>query len=359
MRLGHLALLAVGIAAGCAPTIGTAAAPVEVLVILDSLDDSLRIIPVDSPTIVHTIALTHGEAPNSMALFGSEVAIGLNSSVEVISLGNHQPICPLTPLGAGAPISALTFDNNGLGYAAAPGSKRVSTFGVVQASSCTEGHDTYSGSPQGFGNARGTVFVVNSNSQGEPSCVPAPVGGCPSWLTYYPHGADSIPIPGPGNARAGIFASDNSLYVISAGTGSAPDGILSQFDPLQNGAGGGPIYPGFGHLPTYLATNSPTADRIYITSPVDSGLMIFNVRTHQVEKGFNNPVALGGSSRGVTVDDLGQIYVLLAGSCSATGTRGSVYVLGQDLVAMRNIPVGRCPIAIGATEIPAASYDFH
>ncbi|HEY4322171.1 MAG TPA: hypothetical protein VGM77_13470 [Gemmatimonadales bacterium] len=358
MHLGRWTILAImGIVAACAPTIGPVTPPVEVLVVLDSLDDSLRIIPVDSPGVVHTIELQpqSGTVVNALALRGSMAAIGFSDQVEVLDLGNgHQPICGPSSLGEGL-ISALAFGGGDSAYAATAASNRVSFFATLQSASCSGQYQQYSGAPQGLSLARGSVFVVVGNGPGPGPCVPGPQVVCPSWVSSY--GApDSIPLAGPGNARAAIFASDGFLYVVSAGSDGTANGTLSQIDPLQKSGVGGPTYPGFGHLPSYLATND--ADRIYVTSPVDSGLMVFNVRTHQIERGYTNAVALGGHSRGVATDDLGRLYVLLAGSCNASGSRGTVHVLGSDLVATHDIPVGRCPIAIGVTEIPSIAYKF-
>ncbi|HEY3933695.1 MAG TPA: hypothetical protein VGL65_03685 [Gemmatimonadales bacterium] len=353
-RWGLWAAIGIGyLAAACASTIGPVTPPVEVLVVLDSTDDTLRIIPVDSIGVVHHLIITPRTSKiTALALHGQVAAISDSDDVMFLDLGSHHSACidghPVA-LNAQGVIGSLVFNDDGQGYASTPSTDSVSHF--LAPPVCGAGTGSVAGTPQGFGVARGRVFVVVANRQG----CPLGTNGCPdapSWLTTEPGVRDSFPLLGPGDARSGIFASDGSLYVVSAGDGSS-DGILSQIDPLQPGNVNS--YSGFGHAPQYLATDG--ADRIFVASPVD-GLMVFNVRTHQVERGVNAAVPLNGAAHGLATDDFGRIYALTAGSCTASGARGSVQILGSDLVAQHPIAVGRCPIGIGVTEIPAALYHF-
>jgi hypothetical protein len=341
------------IAAACASTIGPVTPPVEVLVVLDSADDTLRIIPVDSTEVVHHLILTPRTSKvTALALRGQIAAISDSDDVMLIDLGSHHAACAdgrPVPLNANGVIGALAFGDDGQGYASTPSTDSVSRF--LPPPVCGAGTGSVPGTPQGFGLARGKVFVVVANRHG---CPLGPIGcpDAPSWLTTEPGLRDSVPLLGPGDARSGVFASDGSLYIVSAGDGSS-DGILSQIDPLQPGNINS--YGGFGHLPQYVATDG--ADHVYVASPID-GLMVFNVRTHQVDRGVSAAVPLNGAAHGLATDDFGRIYALTAGSCTATGARGTVQILGQDLVARHPVTVGRCPIAIGVTEIPAALYHF-
>lgn len=337
VRRHGLLWLALGIAA-CAPTLGPSTPPVEVLVVMDSVDETLRIIPVDSPTVVHHLAINTGSvAASAFALRDRVAAIGYGDSVSAIDLGLHQVVCKQQLNGKG-PVGALTFDDGGRIYAATPTTDSVAFINVPIGCGVSQG--SVRGRPHGFGvDARGTVFTLVSN-------------GTVGWLISQEQPHDSIPLGPPGNTTAAVSASDGSLYVVSAGDGTS-SGVLTRVDPVQRTVLA--AFSGFGRLPTSLATDG--ADRVYVVSPVE-GLMVFNVRTHQVERGAGAAaVALPGGARGLATDDFGRIYTLITGACGALD-HGFVQPLDVDLVAQHPIQVGRCPVALGVTEIPAALYHF-
>ena len=123
MRLGRWALLAIGIAAAaCASTIGPIVPSIQVLVVLDSLDDTLRIIPVDTPTVMHKVALNIDIAlfgRHALALNGQVAAIGLDGDAYTYTLSPVHQICHVNL--DSSPIASLAFaDNNGQVYAAIP-----------------------------------------------------------------------------------------------------------------------------------------------------------------------------------------------------------------------------------------------
>jgi len=339
MGAGRRFLLLVGIAlAACAPTLGPTTPPVEVLVVLDSLDESLRVIPVDSPSVVHHLSINTGSvAASAFALRDRIAAIGFGDSVTMVDLGSHQTVCKQLLNGKG-PVGALTFDNVGHAFAGTPKTDSVALIDVPHGCGVSTG--SVRGRPLGFGvDARGTVFALVSN----------PTTG---WLISQEPLRDSISLGPPGNTTAAVSASDGSLYVISAGDGSS-NGVLTRVDPVQRAVLA--AFSGFGRLPKFLATDG--ADRVYVASPVE-GLMVFNVRTHQVERGAGpSAVSLPGGARGLATDDFGRIYTLITGPCGALD-HGFVQPLDVNLVAQHPITVGRCPIAIGVTEIPAALYHF-
>jgi hypothetical protein len=79
-----IGLLAAGALAGaCAPTNSTGVLPIEVLVVLDSIDQRLDLIPVDSGTVARTIGLAPlGFVPQFVAARGgTAVVAGTRSAV--------------------------------------------------------------------------------------------------------------------------------------------------------------------------------------------------------------------------------------------------------------------------------------
>jgi hypothetical protein len=367
MRLGHWILLALGIAtAACASTIGPVVPSVQVLVVLDSLDDTLRVIPVDSPNVVHKVLLKIAALDkHAMALRGPFVAIGSGGSREGTSgaisyfrlASPAGLVCSGSPVNHG-PIAALTIDDNGRVFAAIPLSNGVPHIDPTAALPCAPGGGFVRGGPSAFVNARSTLFIVTG--AGTP-CPPAQMvcTETASWLATSTGElddgkplTDSILLSLPGNAQGAVLASDGNLYVINAGNGRQPDARLSQVDPV--GRTEHNVYNGFGTLPQYIATDG---ERVFVASALE-GLMVFNSRTGSVERDYHNAIPLLGAPRGLTADDVGRVYALIAGSCTLSGAAGKVQVFGADLVNNPTIQAGHCPVAIGVTDIPSTLYHF-
>lgn len=350
MRLDRWSLLAVGIAAAaCASTIGPVIPSVQVLVVLDSLDDTLRIIPVDSPGVVHKVVLNSIGAfdKHALAVRGSLGAIAAHGNFAyTVDLISGRLRCTFNSPSPGS-IDALIITDNGSVRAAQPLANRDWQFEPIVGATCPAGGAVVRG-PKAYVSARSTVFVVAGNPI---SCAPLPAS-CEeekSWLTASP---DSIPLSLPGNAQGGVVASDGLMYVLNAGNGRQPNARLSQVDPVERTERR--AYVGFGTLPRYIATDG---ERVFVASAAE-GLMVFNTRTGQVERDANSFIPLIGIPRGLAADDVGQVYALIAGSCTSTGSPGKVQVLGADLVNKRGLIVGRCPVAIGVTDIPTTLYHF-
>jgi hypothetical protein len=357
MRLGRWAVLAIGIAAAaCASTIGPIVPSIQVLVVLDSLDDTLRIIPVDTPSVVHKVALNvnigvFGE--HALALNGGIAAIGLGRFAILYNLAPTRVMCIATMDGTTtASIASLAFADNGFVYAAIPGAPLTNNVPHFDPSSsvCGVGEGSVRGSPRAFANARGTLFVVT--------------GGAPSWLaTTTTESADNTPLSlvdsillsPPGNAQGAVLGSDGFLYVINAGSGQPQTARLSEVNPVSRTELSS--IGGFGTLPQYIATDG--ADQIFVASAVE-GLMVYNLRTNHVDRDANSAIPLVGAPRGLVVDDLSRVYALIAGSCGqGLLAQGQIRVFGADLVNRPSVPVGTCPVAIGVTNLPATLYHFN
>ncbi len=166
---------------------------------------------------------------------------------------------------------------------------------------------------------------------------------------------DSISLSAPGNAQGAVLGSDGFLYVLNAGIGSQ-NARLSQVNPVSRTELS--VIPGFGTLPRFIATDG--VDHVYVASARE-GLMVYNIRTNQVERDANAPIQLFQPARGLAVDDLGRVYALTAGSCGIASirSRGMIQVFGSDLVNTRLVPVGTCPVAIAVTNIASTHYFFH
>jgi hypothetical protein len=220
-------------AMACAPTIGPATPPVEVIVVLDSLEQNLRIIPVDSLDVVHVISLgAPGSVATALAVRGELAVVGLSDTVPSllsIDLGLRKSVCTPRVLAA-SPVGAVAIGDTNAVYAAQPGLDRVTTY--TADGSCGVTTNNIRGGPQGFAFARGAAFVVAGNRQ---HCIPVSLlcDEVPGWITHdidQPtdlrplSGEDSIPLLGPGNSRGGVLGSDGLLYFLSRSIRCHPTG---------------------------------------------------------------------------------------------------------------------------------------
>jgi hypothetical protein len=357
MRLGRLAVFAIGIAAAaCSPTIGPVVPSVQVIVVLDSLeaDDMLRIIPVDSPGVVHTVKLNYDK---SIALFDKH-ALALNGSLGVASHGGSvvlfdvvtgTAICDKQFVQSGG-IASLIFTDPSTVYVASYGSNVIYNFNTTPGSCAGEGSSQIRGIPRAFVMARGHLFAIARNGE-DPGSWLSTIGQPPGPLPL--PSEDSIPLSPPGHSEGAVLGSDGNVYVINAGVGSQ-NARISQINPVERTELN--VIPGFGTQPRFIATDG--ADRIFVASAAE-GLMVYNLRTNRVERDAQSAIPLGGAPRGLITDDVGRVYVLTAGSChTAPDQPGKVQVFGTDLVPTRVINVGTCPVAIAVTDIPATLYHF-
>ena len=355
MRLGPACLLLLSALGACAPTTGPTALPVEVLVILDREERSLRLIAVDSTNVVKTIDLSGSLGafkPTVMAVRGTTAVIGLGSAgfVVVVDLATRRVVRPLIPIAGSGVVASVALSETGQGFAAVPATPNFENVTIFDPATGAAGISTVAGGPQSFGAARGTVFVVLGNRQfcypAVPSCIDAP-----SWLKPYPFNTtDSIPLFGPGNASAIVLGPDGLLYVLSSGNGGTAEGRLSLVDPVSRKEVAS--FGGFGLAPQFMASDG--GDRLLITGPHE--LMVFNVRERRVEKGAGAGIPFAISPRSLVTDAFGRAYLPVGGSCVAGGTPGLVRVFGTDLVERSAIAAGSCPIAAAVTEIPASFF---
>jgi hypothetical protein len=348
MSVRSIATVAALLISSCAPTTGIDSLPVEVLVVLDQGRSEVLLVPVDSTNIVNTFQVGGGDAvATSLAVRGDLALIGFFDAglVQVVDL-SQRLVLRTIQFGEGN-VSAVAFGSDGTGYVANRDVGLVSAFDVRTGNSLAL-HEVRGG-PQGFGEARGRLFVVAGNrancAPGTPQCASRP-----SWLRAISPTSvgDSIGLFGPGNAGPATSAPDGLLYVLHQGDGPPVDGRLSVVDPVANTEIGS--FGGFGPLPRWLTSDG--GDRILIVSS-QGGLMTFNSRERRVERGLGAGIPLSNPS-GLSVDALGRIYVTEQQACTPASP-GRVRVFGPDLVERPGFTAGACPVAAVIAEIPASA----
>lgn len=347
MRLRVAALVVAMTGVGCAPTAGTESLPVEVLVVLDQGRSELLLVPVDSTNIVHSFAIGGGGAvATSLAVRGDLALVGFDDagSVQVVDL-SQRLVLRTIQFGEGN-VSAVGFGADGNGYVANRDVGLVSAFDVATGNNIALLE--VRGGPQGFGVARGRLFVVSGNrancAPGAPQCFSRP-----SWVRALTSTVgDSIGMFGPGNAGPASDAPDGLLYVLQQGDGPPVDGRLSVVDPVANVEIGS--FGGFGPSPRWVESDG--GDRMLVVSAL-GGLMTFNTRDRRVERGLGAGIPLSNPS-GLSVDALGRIYVTEQQECTPAAP-GRVRVFGADLVERPGFTAGSCPVAAAIAEIPAGA----
>jgi hypothetical protein len=210
--------------------------------------------------------------------------------------------------------------------------------------------------PTAIISARGRLFVLNANLA---ECVESATGICAlgeSWITVVDPftnsrspGRDSIPLPGPGNARSAAVAGDGFLYVLSTGTvtdSTSPDGRLSIVDPIRRLEVA--AFGGFGVQPLWVASDG--GERLFVAS-LTQGLMEFNTRTRSVVRGAGQGVPVNQNSA-VVVDHRGLVFAVESGPCGGSSGLGRVRAFRPDLTEIRGYLLGPCAVAIAVALVP-------
>ncbi len=347
-RLVLAAACLVATLAACADPGAPLAAPQEVLLVVNSTEGSLSIVPVETPTAAVKVPLG-GIAPTPVGVSARNefalVPLGLDNAVAVVNLRSAAVVLTI-PLPANSGATGSAFVDDSIGYVANPNLNTVTRVNYLTGDTASVAVGVY---PQGMVYTRGKLFVLNGN------LVNFVIQG-PSWVTVIDPvtkakatgGPDSIPLPGPGNAGFADVGSDGRLYIINTGGYGPGDlGRLSIVDPVQRTEVGN--FGGFGQAPGPLASDA--GDRLFISSYAE-GLMEFNLTTSQVIRGAGNGVPIV-SNASVVVDSKGRIYALETGKC-AGGDAGKAHVLRSDLTESGTITLGECPVGALVTSIPPA-----
>jgi DNA-binding beta-propeller fold protein YncE len=342
--------LLVPLVGACAPTNSTGTLPVEVLVVLDSAEQSLALIPVDSSRVARTIDLGPlGFVPRFVAARNQfAVVAGTNPATQVggvaiVDLAIGAVTQRALSLGK---VTAVIMPEDQVAWVAS------SSTGIVSRIDLASGAldiIAVPGGPQGLAGTRGKVFAVVGNRQ---ACDLDPVG-CgrgPSWLLQVEPGLprDSIPLSGPGNAGPITTGADGNLYVLVPGDDFAGgEGRLDLIDPVRNielasFARVGPVEPAW-------ITSDGTERVLFASEP--GGLMVFNTRERRLTLPFGSGIPLTFPADLVT-DAVGRTYVLERGSCS-DAMPGRIRVYRSDLIEGQPLHAGDCPVAAAIAEVPA------
>jgi len=329
---------------GCAATNPATPPPEETLVVLNTVDGTLTILPITRASPAFSVVLgTDSGAATSLALLGSTALVTVQTTREVlvVDLSGRRVLRRITlehvPDGA-----SLVSDS--VAYVSSPAANVVTRISLQSGDTAS----TAAGqTPVAFAVARGRVFVLNANLAAAcDTAIPCLLG--PSWLTVIDPDrniiTDSIGMPGPGNGNAIVVGGDGLLYALASGSAEEPGRIVI-VDPVSRMEVGS--FGGFGLLPRAIASDG--RERLYVVSPTE-GLMEFNTRTRRVVRGAGSGIPLQ-DPRSVTVDGGGLVYVIESGGC-VYPVAGRIRVFRPELTEARVVPAGICAGPSGLVKLP-------
>ena len=321
--------------------------PVEVAVVLNSVDLSLTIFPVDSPAVSRTIGLGPAGSPVTLAVRGGLAAVpmGLVPALAVADLQSGDVRTVALPDSSGG--TGVAFVNDSIVYVANPNRNSVSVVNVRRGALGPEiPVGVY---PQFIIADRGRVFVLDGELV---NFAPARNGRVtvidPATRTV----TDSLTLGGR-NPQKGKIGPDGLLYVIDSGDFGMGNGSLSVVNPFQ----GVEVRndDGFGEFPGDLAFDA--GGLVYVTS-FSYGVAVWDPGRLRFVHPPDDPLVIGGfpSASGAGADSDGRLYVLVPGpdpedpttSCAVPSV---ALRSAPDGSFDRQIPVGICPIAIDFTTI--------
>jgi hypothetical protein len=329
--------------AACADPEAPLPAPSEVVLVVNSIESSLSVLPVNATGSTYTIPLG-GTTPTPVGVSAlgayAVVPMGLDHAATVVDLSTGS-VSRVVPLAAGSFATGSAMVDDSIAYVANPGLNTVTRINYLTGDTASVAVGVY---PQAVIATRGKVFVLNGNLVNYD-----PAG--PGWITVIDpvtnakaEGIDSIPLPLPGNPQFAVVGGDGRIYVMNVGN-YVDDGRLSIVDPVARVELAN--FGGFGPGPGNLATDGRR--RLFISSFTE-GLMEFDTDTRTVVLGAGDGLPIPDNSS-VAVDSEGRIYAISAGCGGPPG--GSAHVLRPDLTERSVVPLGICAIGTAVTSIPA------
>lgn len=328
--------------AACDDPVGPHIDPGEhMAVVVNSVERSLTVIPIDDPASAFTIGLAPDGSPVSLGIRGGIVVVpmGVLPSAVVVNVADRA-VVRTVPLPEGSGATGAAFLNDSIALVANPALNSVSPINVLSGTVGTPiSVGTY---PQAILAANDTAFVINAQLDGSFQ----PTGpGTISVMAGDPLAIVRTIVLGGLNPGAAAFGDDGHIYVVHAGHFGNGDGSLSAIDrrTLVEVAHDG----GFGEFPGALAV---APDGRIAVSAFAYGIALWDPRTRTFARSPQDAATQGGvaSVSGIAYDGAGRLYALQP-ECL---TQGSVLRLDAALALELEIPAGICPLAIGIASVP-------
>jgi len=343
-RLRTLAwCVALVVTAGCSDELSN---PVvssnEVIVVVNSTENSLTLVPVNEPTNTATIPLGSATGtPVSLAVKGSLAAVplGLDHAVAIVDL-KARAVMRTVGLAQGSGATGAAFEGDSAVWVSNPLLNTVTRITIASGDTASVAVGQY---PQGLAVLGDDLWVLNANLE---TATFTPAG--PGWLTVVELASrtvsDSIGLTGL-NSQFLIPADDGLLYVVHSGRFGVVEGRLSVVNPVTRAEVA--VINGLGEFPGAAADDLRRA-RVIVSS-FNYGLMEVDRATRTVTRGPDDGLLIDGAGfAGVTLDSSGRIYGIQSGDCVAPGR---VQVLQADFSRVVTVTAGSCPFAVAAARL--------
>jgi hypothetical protein len=342
-RLLRLALLALAPAAlaACDNPNSNEGTPTRVAVVVNSVDNSLTLVPVDSAGVqVRTVGLgSVAASPVTVAarkLF-AVVPEGIYPFAAVVDLrlGTVRSAVAL-PASSGATGAAFLNDS-----IAIVGNSNRNTVSPVNVLRGTAGAEVAVGVfPQAVVEGTdGRVFVLNGNLVNFSPAGPGSV----TVINAAGQAAGTVQLTGI-NPAAGVVRG-GKLYVINSGTFGGNNSSLSvvNLSTLAEER----LVAGFGQFPGAIAAGPD--GNVYV-GVYGSGIVVWNPSTLTFVRPISNPIVPGGAPpvSALGFDYQGRLHTTNPGDCASAGKAYRLTGLALD----RTVATGICPFAIAFADVP-------
>ena len=314
----------------------------ELIVIVNSTENSLTLVPVNEPTSTTIVPLgTATGTPVSLAVRGSLAAVplGLDHAVAFVDL-EARSVLRTVALAQGSGATGAAFEGDTVAWVANPLLNTITRVSVGAGDTSSIAVGQY---PQRLAVRDGELWVLNTNLE---TVTFTPAG--PGWLSVVDlatgNVVDSVGLTGL-NSQFLQPADDGLLYVVHSGRFGMAEGRVSIVDPVARAEVA--VINGLGSFPGASADDLRRA-RLLVTS-FDHGLMEIDRATRTLTRGPDDGLLVDGAGfAGVALDGSGRIYAIQSGDCV---TPGRVQVLQADFSRVLTVATGSCPFAVAATRL--------
>ncbi|MFL5539738.1 MAG: hypothetical protein ACJ8J0_12135 [Longimicrobiaceae bacterium] len=344
LRLALLSAAALPALAACDNPNHPHGTPTRLEIVVNSVDNSLTLIPVDSATATpRTVGLgSVAASPVTVAARGMFAVVpeGIYPFATIVNLRTGTATASL-PLPANSGATGVAFLNDSIAIVANSNRNTVSPVNLARA---TVGAEVAVGVyPQAVVEGTdGRVFVLNGNLVNFSPAGPGTV----TVINSAGQAAGTIALTGI-NPSAGVVR-NGKLYVINSGTFGGNNSSLSvvNLSTLAEER----LVTGFGEFPGAIAAGPD--GNIYV-GVYGSGIVVWNPATLSFVRPISNPIVPGGSPpvSALGFDYAGRLHTTNPGDCSSAG---KAYRLAGTTTVERTVATGVCPFAIAFADVPSA-----
>ena len=343
LRLAFLALAPAALAA-CDNPATPSPRSTRLEVVVNSVDNSLTLIPVDSAApAVRTVGLGSVAASPVTVAARKRFAVvpeGIYPFATVVNL-QTATVASTVALPANSGATGAAFLNDSIAIVGNSNRNTVTPVNVVRG---TAGAEVAVGVfPQAVVEGTdGRVFVLNGNLVNFSPAGPGSV----TVIDAAGHAAGTVQLTGI-NPAAGVVLG-GKLYVINSGTFGGNNSSLSvvNLSTLTEER----LVGGFGEFPGAIAAGPD--GNVYV-GVYGSGIVVWNPGTLSFVRSIGNPVVPGGAPpvSALGFDYAGRLHTTNPGDCASAGKAYRLAALTLD----RTVSTGVCPFAIAFADVPQAN----